>query len=90
VSQSDFFAHRNLPQRDDMKLRLRQEDVLEVVGESYMKRFKANTIFDAELTYGVYFKTEVTKKFVELTLENKKYHFEEWEPGSFERTFEIL
>lgn len=71
-----------------MKVRLRQEELLEDAENHCMKRFKINSIFEAELTNSVFFRTEIPKKIAKLTIEKRNYRFEEWEPGVFEKLFE--
>lgn len=74
-----------------MKLRFRQEEFLVNLQECCMQRFRAGSILDnVEMKPSVFFGSAMTKKvFVAETLKGKM-QFEEWEPGVFERIFEVL
>lgn len=70
-----------------MKLRLKQEEFLDNTEAYCMKRFKQGSIIeDAEMIHGTFFGTEIPKKIFKAG----PFRFEEWEPGVFEKVFEVL
>lgn len=74
-----------------MKIRFRQEEWLDNKTQICMTRFKAGTVLDnVELKETVFFKTSVPKKTFTAKTPKGEMYFEEWEPGVFERIFEVL
>jgi hypothetical protein len=71
--------------------RLRSEEYLYSPEKHHMVRFKAGEILEIkELVNTTFFRTEVPKKICYLNSKHGVVVFEEWDPGIFEKTFEVL
>lgn len=74
-----------------MKIRFRQEEWLDDMDRCRMLRFKSGAILEnVEMIPSYFFKTEVPKKVFIAKTDKGQMRFEEWEPGVFQRIFEVL
>ncbi len=74
-----------------MKLKFKLEEFLINQSRCCMQRFKAGTILEnVHFEDCVFYNSSMPKKAFYVQHPNGMMRFEEWEPGVFEKVFEIL